>query len=86
MQETMTLVATGMDADGTAAVHNTPGPAWLYVEDIGGGYRWIHRNRVVEINEPLWMDMERFTLVTRLDHPSQGQALGEGGAPLRKGF
>lgn len=60
-------------------LNNTGGTEWLYVEHLNGDLRWIHRNRLVEIKEPYWMDLERYTLVTRLNHPSTSAE------PLRKG-
>lgn len=68
-----------------ADVHDVDRSDWLYVEDLSGELRWIHRDRVIEIRQPYWMDVEHFT-VTQLDHPSNGQGLGERGVPLREGL
>ncbi len=57
-----------------------------WVEDLNGDLRWIHRDRVIEIRQPYWMDVERFTLVTQLDHPSNANGLPEPRVPLRKGL
>jgi hypothetical protein len=84
MQANVKFYSKGKDDECMADVQDVDRSDWLYVEDLNGDLRWIHRDRVIEIRQPYWMDVERFTLVTQLDHSSNATCLLEAGVPLRK--
>jgi hypothetical protein len=69
----------------TGFVHDMDGPSWLFVEEYGSwDTLWLHRDMVVEVEEPLLIDGESYTLIKRLDHPSNRQGRRKRRVSLRK--